>query len=67
MVPENRRQINELITVAAGLQELLENHGWQFCFIGGVAVQAWSEPRYTKDEPEIVTRLESLRAKYSDG
>jgi hypothetical protein len=21
----------------------MEQHGWHFCFIGGLAVQAWSE------------------------
>jgi len=49
MVPEDRIQINELIAAAAKLQALLESRGWKFCFIGGLAVQAWSEPRYTKD------------------
>lgn len=49
MVPEDRIQINELIAAAANLQALLESRGWKFCFIGGLAVQAWSEPRYTKD------------------
>ena len=23
--------------------------GWRFCFIGGLAVQKWSEPRVTDD------------------
>jgi len=49
MVPEDGRKINELIVAAAELQELLESRDWQFCFIGGLAVQAWSEPRYTRD------------------
>jgi len=49
MVQENRRKINELISVAAELQTLMEAQNWQFCFIGGLAVQAWSEPRYTRD------------------
>lgn len=25
------------------------SHGWKFCFIGGLAVQYWSEPRVTDD------------------
>lgn len=49
MVPEDRARINELVATAAELQGLMERHGWKFCFIGGLAVQAWSEPRYTKD------------------
>jgi predicted nucleotidyltransferase len=49
MVPEDRREVNELVAAAAALQHLLEQQGWEFCFIGGLAVQAWSEPRYTND------------------
>lgn len=49
MVPETPRQINELIALAVELQEFLEARMWRFCFIGGLAVQSWSEPRYTKD------------------
>ena len=48
MVSEERRGINELAATAAELQSLLNEHGWSFCFIEGLAVQAWSEPRYTK-------------------
>ncbi len=39
----------ELIRTAAGLQELCETEGWRFCFIGGLAVQRWGEPRETID------------------
>jgi len=49
MVPEDRAQVNELVATAAELQSLMDQQGWKFCFIGGLAVQAWSEPRYTKD------------------
>src|SRR5439155_25650652 len=23
--------------------------GWRFCFIGGIAIQRWSDPRFTQD------------------
>ncbi len=49
MVPEERARINELAATAAELQSLMNEHGWKFCFIGGLAVQVWAEPRYTKD------------------
>ncbi len=49
MVPEDRKPVNELVATAVELQGLLDEHGWKYCFIGGLAVQAWSEPRYTKD------------------
>ena len=50
MVPETPRiPLNELISLAADLQRIFEEQQWSFCFIGGLAVQSWSEPRYTKD------------------
>lgn len=41
--------MNELTALALELQEVCEAHGWQFCLIGGLAVQHWGEPRFTKD------------------
>ena len=41
--------MKDLIEEALELQTLLSGCGWDFCFIGGVAVQRWSEPRLTKD------------------
>jgi predicted nucleotidyltransferase len=34
---------------AADLQRLCDEKGWRFCFIGGIAIQRWGEPRYTQD------------------
>lgn len=34
---------------AAALQSFCEKEGWRFCFIGGIAVQRWGEPRQTVD------------------
>ena len=39
----------ELIRVASELQALCEGENWRFCFIGGLAVQRWGEPRETVD------------------
>jgi hypothetical protein len=39
----------ELVRAASGLQALCEREGWRFCFIGGMAVQRWGEPRETVD------------------
>lgn len=39
----------DLIDEAARLETFLESHGLRFCFIGGVAVQWWGEPRLTRD------------------
>jgi hypothetical protein len=41
--------VNEVIQAAAELQAICLAHGWQFCFIGGLAVQRWGEPRETVD------------------
>ena len=40
--------MKDLVEEAAELQVLLEAQGWGFCFIGGLAIQRWSEPRLTK-------------------
>jgi hypothetical protein len=39
----------DLIEEAFRLQTFLENHHCAFCFIGGIAVQRWGEPRLTRD------------------
>ena len=39
--------MNEVIRAAANLQALCEAEGWQYCFIGGLAVLRWGEPRET--------------------
>jgi len=41
--------VNEVFQAAAELQNICQSQGWQFCFIGGVALQRWSEPRETVD------------------
>jgi len=41
--------MKDLIDVATQIQELFEERGWRFCFIGGLAVQHWGEPRVTLD------------------
>jgi hypothetical protein len=41
--------VNEVIQAAAELQAICQSQGWQFCFIGGLALQRWSEPRETVD------------------
>ena len=41
--------MNEVIQAAAELQAVCEEQDWQFCFIGGLALQRWGEPRETID------------------
>ncbi len=41
--------MNKIIQAAAELQNVCQSQGWQFCFIGGIALQHWGEPRETID------------------
>ncbi|UCC97079.1 MAG: hypothetical protein JSW66_14680 [Phycisphaerales bacterium] len=38
-----------LLEVAAGLDKALTTRGWRYCFIGGIALQRWGQPRLTND------------------
>ena len=39
----------EVIRAAAELQAFCQTNRWRFCFIGGLALQRWGEPRETVD------------------
>jgi hypothetical protein len=41
--------VNPLFAAALELETFFEARGWRFCFIGGLAVQRWGEPRLTLD------------------
>lgn len=41
--------MNEVIRAAVELQDFCESQGWRFCFIGGLALLRWGEPRETVD------------------
>ena len=41
--------MNALSQAAAAVQAVCVEHAWRFCFIGGLAVQRWGEPRETVD------------------
>src|SRR5215475_817032 len=41
--------MNGLFAVARELQEFCDRRSWRSCFIGGIAVQRWGEPRVTRD------------------
>ena len=38
-----------LYQAALDVQRFCEERHWPHCIIGGVAIQRWGEPRYTKD------------------
>ena len=68
----------EVILAAAELQSVCQSQGWQFCFIGGLALQRWGEPRETvgadvtilagfgNEEPFIHTLLEHFEGRIPD-
>ena len=41
--------MNPLLAAALEIQAFCLAQGWRFCFIGGLAVQRWGEPRLTQD------------------
>jgi hypothetical protein len=38
-----------VLEAAEEVQVFIQKQGWSFCFIGGVAIQRWGEPRLTQD------------------
>ncbi len=53
-----------VLAAAGEIQAFCQKQGWRFCFIGGVAVQRWGEPRLTlKGAIEAMDRLEQMVAK----
>jgi len=48
-VPPDDIISNDVLDAALRLQEFCRSKGWRFCFIGGLAVQKWGEPRVTDD------------------
>ena len=41
--------MKKVLEAAGEIQSFLESRSWDFCFIGGIALQAWGRPRNTND------------------
>lgn len=41
--------MNPIFSAALQIQVICQERNWSFCFIGGLAVQRWGEPRLTVD------------------
>ena len=41
--------MNPIFAAALEIQRFCGDRGWPFCIIGGLAVQRWGEPRFTRD------------------
>ncbi len=51
-------KLNAVLEAAAEVQGILEREGGEFCFIGGLAIQRWGEPRFTNDaDLSLLTRF----------
>ncbi|MDD5200260.1 MAG: nucleotidyltransferase [Terrimicrobiaceae bacterium] len=47
-----------IVEAALELQAAIREIGLGFCFIGGLAIQRWSEPRFTQDaDASVLTRI----------
>lgn len=52
------QQLNPVLEAARELQVFLESQGADFCFIGGLAIQRWGEPRFSNDsDASLLTRF----------
>ena len=41
--------MQDLFLLADDIQSFCRDRGWKFCFIGGISLQRWGEPRLTAD------------------
>ena len=58
--------IPHLFRSAVALEKQWRQHGFQFCFIGGIAVQRWGEPRNTRDLDLTLLTGFGTEARYID-
>lgn len=71
--------MNALFEAASEVCGFMSERGWNYCIIGGLAVQRWGEPRTTldvdltllagwgKEEEYIVPLLEQFESRIADG
>src|SRR6267143_1416492 len=38
-----------VLSAALEVEHFCKAHAWRFCFIGGISVQRWGQPRLTQD------------------
>lgn len=58
--------MNRIFEAALEIQGACESRGFRFCIIGGVAVQRWGEPRFTRDVDLTVLSGFGREAEYVD-
>jgi hypothetical protein len=58
--------VNPIFAAALEVQEFCRTRGFLFCFIGGLALQRWGEPRLTQDVDLTVISGFGREAEYAD-
>ncbi|MEI8192200.1 MAG: hypothetical protein WCI75_21040, partial [candidate division NC10 bacterium] len=58
--------MNPIFAAALGVQEFCRARGFGFCFIGGLALQRWGEPRLTQDVDLTVISGFGREPEYAD-
>jgi hypothetical protein len=58
--------VNPIFAAALGVQEFCRARGFGFCFIGGLALQRWGEPRLTQDVDVTVISGFGQESEYVD-
>ncbi len=46
--------MKQILSAASDVQSFFEQQNWDFCFIGGLALLAWAQPRLTNDADVVV-------------
>lgn len=59
--------MNPIFAAALEVQSFCRAKEWRFCFIGGIAVQRWGEPRLTQDVDLTVITGFGTEEPYVDG
>src|SRR5215204_5744004 len=59
--------LTRVYDAASALQSFCEKENWRFCFIGGIAVQRWGEPRQTVDADLTFLTGFGAEEKFVDG
>jgi hypothetical protein len=58
--------VNPIFAAALEVQAFCEGRGFRFCFIGGLALQRWGEPRLTQDVDVTVISGFGREPEYTD-
>jgi Nucleotidyl transferase AbiEii toxin, Type IV TA system len=58
--------MKSLFRLAAELDDALAHRNWRYCFIGGIALQRWGQPRLTNDIDVTVLSDTGMEAAYID-